>query len=90
MCLADGFPILLLTSSDRFIQGPGGLPLDSCPGLGPGERTLCRETEVGVPRFYLLAMTCVVLGKTLACVCTSVSSCKPISSSCSTGVMGQT
>lgn len=66
--LGRWFLILLLTSFDRFIQGPGGLPLDSCPGLGPGQRTLCRETEVGVPRFYLLAMTCVVLGKTLACV----------------------
>lgn len=64
-------PILPLTSPDPCLQGPGGLHLDSLPGRGIGERTLRRESEVGVPSFYLLAMNCVVLGKTVACVCTS-------------------
>lgn len=65
---------LRLTSPDLCIQGPGGLTLDSLPGFGTRERTLSRESGVGVSGFYLLAMNCVVLGKTLAGVCTYVSS----------------
>lgn len=80
-----------LTFPDLCIQGPGGLTLDSLPGLGTRERTLDRESEVDVPGFYLLAMNCVVLGKTLAaeCICISSPACKPISPSCSKGIMGQ-
>lgn len=47
-------------------QGPGGLTPDSLPDLGTGERALGRESGMSEPGFYLLAMNCVVLGKTLA------------------------
>lgn len=52
---------------------------------------LVRESEVGVPSFYLPAMNCVVLGKALASVCTSASSpaCQPLSPGRSKGVRGQ-
>lgn len=63
--LGRWYPTLLLTSPDRCIQGLGGLTLNSLPRLGTGERTLGRESEVGAPSFYLLAVNCVVLGKTL-------------------------
>lgn len=56
---------------DCYVQGAGGLTLDSLPGLGTGERTLRRESKVGESRFYLLAVGRVVLGKTLEDLCTS-------------------
>lgn len=60
---------------DCYIQGPRGLTLDSLPGLGTGERTLGRESKLGESRFYLLAVCCAVLGKTLAGLCASFSPC---------------
>lgn len=61
--LGRWYPTLLLTSPDLCIQGPRGLTLNSLPRLGTGERTLGRESEVGVPSFYLLAVNCVGLGQ---------------------------
>lgn len=73
--LGRWYPTLLLTSPDLCIQGPGGLTLNSLPRLGTEERTLGRESEVGEPSFYLLAVNCVVLGKTDRCVHFSFFTC---------------
>lgn len=70
---------------DCYTQGPGDLNLDALPGPGTGERTLGREFKVGESRFYLLAVGCVVLGKTLT-VWTPLS--PPIAPTCSEGVTG--
>lgn len=56
-------PTQLLTSPHLFVCGPGGLTLHSLPGLGAGERTLGRESEVGEPRFYLLSYELCGLGQ---------------------------
>lgn len=76
---------------DCYVQGPGSLTLNSLPGLSIDERTLGRESKVGESPFCLLALCCVVLGKTLTDLWTSLSLhlhiSRYISPTCSQGVM---
>lgn len=80
-------PTLPLNFPNLCVQGSRGWTPDSCPGSGPGERTLGREPEVGEPRFDLLCALQRLEQDPGRCVSSvSALACKSISPSCSKGV----